>query len=130
MGKPDNPGVYAGAVVMALMAYPPEIVTQATDPRRGIQSTSKFLPSIAELTEACEKRMASLRARWREVSNMKKFREVCYQPDEQERKRMKVKFESLSAEVAKAADPVPDKIRKTVEQSLEALQEARQTKPL
>ena len=95
MGKPDNPEVYAGAVVMALMAYPPEIVTQATDPRRGIQSTSKFLPSIAELMEACERRMTPLCVRWGEIKKMKEDHEVFPQPDVQERERMKDKFSKL-----------------------------------
>lgn len=40
-----------------LSAYPEDIAIEVTDPRAGIASRSKFLPTLSEVRDACEKAM-------------------------------------------------------------------------
>ncbi len=73
-GKPADPQVYVAAITAVLARYPNEIVRQVTDPVNGLPASCKFLPSIAELTEACGKLMAPFRAEYRElVQNQKQM---------------------------------------------------------
>jgi len=46
--------MYAAAVAAVLSRYPPFVTDYVADPRVGIASRSKFLPSVAEICEACE----------------------------------------------------------------------------
>lgn len=64
-GKPSDPEVYISAIASALANYPEEIVSRVTDPRTGVQRKNKFLPSVAEIIEACEEEMRPIRAQWR-----------------------------------------------------------------
>jgi hypothetical protein len=41
--------------------YPDDVIVYVTDPRTGIQRTSTFPPSIAEIVAACDARVAWLR---------------------------------------------------------------------
>lgn len=50
----------------ALLAeYPREVVEVVCDPRRGLATRCKFIPTIAELTEALESEMEPHRQEWR-----------------------------------------------------------------
>ena len=49
-----DPEIYAGAMASVLMEYPIEIVEHVMDPRTGIPRKLKWLPSIAEVSDACE----------------------------------------------------------------------------
>ena len=51
-----NPEVYCAAVASVLSEYKPVVVDYVTDPRTGIPSDQKFLPSVAEVREACNRR--------------------------------------------------------------------------
>lgn len=52
-----DPQVYTSAVAAVLGdGYSREVVDYVTDPRTGLPSTQKFLPSVAEVREACENR--------------------------------------------------------------------------
>lgn len=53
--------VYGQAVQMVLSDYPASVVFRVTDPRLGISAKIKWLPSIAEIKEACEAEMKPLR---------------------------------------------------------------------
>jgi hypothetical protein len=44
-------------VAAILAEYPPEIVDFVCDPRTGLPRRLKWLPTIAEIVEACERRM-------------------------------------------------------------------------
>jgi hypothetical protein len=63
---PNRPREYTAAVVSLLAEYPQEIVDAVCDPRSGVATGCKFLPTIAELTEALEAEMAPHRRAWRE----------------------------------------------------------------
>ena len=49
-----NPEIYAAALTSVLCCYSEEIVRHVTDPRTGIASRDKWLPSIAEVRAACD----------------------------------------------------------------------------
>ncbi len=59
----SDPEIFTRGVVAVLMDYPEEIVRRITDPRGGIPSRLKWLPTIAEVKEACETEMAPVRRR-------------------------------------------------------------------
>jgi hypothetical protein len=49
----NDPEVYVAAVVAVLTRYLPEVAIAVTEPATGLPSKAKWLPSIAELVEAC-----------------------------------------------------------------------------
>lgn len=53
-GDASDPEVYVSAVVAVLSDYAPGIVQAVVDPRSGLPSTLKWLPSIAEIKQACD----------------------------------------------------------------------------
>jgi hypothetical protein len=54
----NDPETFIAAAAAMLARYPTEIVIAVTDPVCGLASTNKWLPSIAEVREACEQAMA------------------------------------------------------------------------
>lgn len=53
----NDPEIYARAVVAVLMRFPESVVIAITEPATGLPAKLKWLPSIAEIVEACEDRM-------------------------------------------------------------------------
>lgn len=53
----EDPALFIRAAATVLSAYPEKIVRRVTHPAYGIPSRLKFLPSIAEIREACEEAM-------------------------------------------------------------------------
>jgi hypothetical protein len=49
-----DPDTYAAAISAVLAEYPESVVRYVTDPRTGIPRKLKFLPSVAEVAEACD----------------------------------------------------------------------------
>jgi len=102
-----NPEVYSSAVSAVLAdGYSREIVDYVTDPRTGLPSRNKFLPSVAEVREACDERaahidrikryetltpvppppmMESIRARSRRTSGTSQFSIRCATPNWRQR---------------------------------------------
>ena len=60
-GDAADPDTYAAAIAAVLSEYPPEIIRRATDPRIGIASKSKWLPTVAHVKEFCESEFAPVR---------------------------------------------------------------------
>lgn len=52
----SDPEIYAAAVVSVLCRFHPDVVAAVTEPATGLPATCKFLPSIAEIAEACRTR--------------------------------------------------------------------------
>jgi hypothetical protein len=55
-----DPVAYAAAMIAVLSDYSLDVVDHVTDPRTGLPQTSKWLPSVAEVKEACESRVAAM----------------------------------------------------------------------
>lgn len=53
-GDANDPEIYAMAIAAVLAEYPAEVIKAVTDPRKGLPRKLKWLPSVAELAEACD----------------------------------------------------------------------------
>ena len=59
-GDANDPDTYCTAVAAVLTGFPQHVVEYVTDPRTGIPGTEQWLPSVAEVKQACIKRQAYL----------------------------------------------------------------------
>ncbi len=50
----SDPEIYAAATAAVLSEYSREVVDYVTDPRTGLPSRLKWLPSVFEVREACD----------------------------------------------------------------------------
>jgi hypothetical protein len=53
-GDANDPEIYAAAIAATLSDFTREVVDYAVDPRTGIASKVKFLPTVAEVREFCQ----------------------------------------------------------------------------
>ncbi len=53
-GDANDPETYTMAVTAILAEYEEAIIQRVTDPRTGIARTSKWMPNVAEVSEACD----------------------------------------------------------------------------
>ena len=56
--RPPEPETYAGAIGATLAQYPPAVVADCADPRIGLARKLRFPPTVAEIVEWCDARMA------------------------------------------------------------------------
>lgn len=56
----SDPDGYLTSLGLVLEQYPDNVITYITDPRTGVQRHLKWPPTIAEITEACDQRVAEL----------------------------------------------------------------------
>jgi hypothetical protein len=59
-GDVGDPEIYQRAVVAVLARYPESVVIAVTEPATGIPSKLKWLPTIAEIVEACDAQMGPI----------------------------------------------------------------------
>lgn len=74
-GEANDPAVYVSGIAAVLARYPTDLMARVSDPRVGLPSKLKWLPSISEVTVACEelaqeerearKRASDLAEQWR-----------------------------------------------------------------
>jgi len=50
-----DPEVFVAAVAAVFSHYPPEIAQRVADPVSGLPAKSKWIPSVAEVREACDR---------------------------------------------------------------------------
>jgi hypothetical protein len=62
-GDANDPEVYVGAITLLLSTYPEDIINSVTHPVHGLPSRLKWMPSVAEVREACEEIMGPRRER-------------------------------------------------------------------
>lgn len=62
-GDANDPEIYTAAIAATLADFPPEVQDFVTDPRTGLPSRLKWLPTVAEVREACENSASYIRAR-------------------------------------------------------------------
>ena len=55
-----DPESFVAQLGIVLGGYSDDVVNYVTDPRTGIQRSSKWPPSIAEVVDACEQRKSAL----------------------------------------------------------------------
>lgn len=102
-GDAHDPKVYVTAVIAVLSDYTQDIVDRVTDPRDGIPSKIKWLPTIAEIKGACEQIAGPRRrnAEWNEQSQ----RQLAERKALEDR-RPKQTYEEFKAEMAARGMPV------------------------
>lgn len=111
-GKPSDPETYIAAIVAVLHEYPHEIVSRVCSPVHGVARKVRFLPTIAEITDALEVEMVPHRRQWREYqlakeAAEKRARDARALTDAQAEARVVEGFQKLSAELGAGVDPVP-----------------------
>jgi hypothetical protein len=62
-GEANDPETYTMAIAATLAEYPSEVMQHVTDPRTGLPAKCKWLPSVAEVREACEDHWKYVKAR-------------------------------------------------------------------
>ena len=95
LGKATNPEIYIAAVTALLADYPASVIAAVTHPVTGLPRKCKFLPSIAELSEALDSELA------REIRESKPPQK-CEERKEisaEERARVLEKMKKLSSEL-------------------------------
>jgi hypothetical protein len=60
-GEAANPEIYTDSVISVLSCYSADVIRRVVDPRSGLPSRLKWLPTIAEIKEACDAEMAPIR---------------------------------------------------------------------
>jgi hypothetical protein len=95
----SDPEIYGLALAAVLADYPREVIAYVTDPRTGIARRLKWLPSIAEVIEACEAQMAPLR-RLR-AAEAQRNTDPIYVGNPEERARIADRFKDLGATLRK-----------------------------
>jgi hypothetical protein len=83
-GDAEDPETYATAVAAVLSTYPPDIVKRVTDPRIGVPGKSKFLPTVSEVREECERLAIEQAARVRRDEQV--ARQLAERKDDDERR--------------------------------------------
>ena len=63
----NDPEIYVAAVTAILSEYPDSVIETVTDPRTGLPSKIKWLPTVAEVKAECESHM--YRVRYQEAWN-------------------------------------------------------------
>jgi len=63
----NDPEIYVAAVTAILSEYPDSVIETVTDPRTGLPSKIKWLPTVAEVKSECESHM--YRVRYQEAWN-------------------------------------------------------------
>jgi hypothetical protein len=80
--------MYGAALQAVLGEYPRDVVEFVTDPRTGIAARLKWLPSIAEVHEACREHRAELAAKNKRAGDIEK--QFAYRDEYEARLRSRV----------------------------------------
>jgi regulator of protease activity HflC (stomatin/prohibitin superfamily) len=83
-----------------LASFPQDIVQAVTDPVRGIASEQNWVPTLAELRHACEKRMEPIRQKAKREAELRRTQAVLAAPaaaTAEERERAVAKWEAEKA---------------------------------
>jgi hypothetical protein len=128
-----DPEVYAAAVVAVLARWPVDVVTSVTEPATGLPSKCKWLPSIAEITEACEESYEPTKARIDRERTMKAL--AAPEPRRPAEAELDAQFERLGLAHLRPGGKVPMRSRHSADERRQAqaildryAAEARQTK--
>lgn len=60
--RPPEPETYAGALGATLAQYPEHVVRECVDPRIGLVRKLKFPPTVSEIVDWCDARVAHYKA--------------------------------------------------------------------
>jgi len=107
----EDPALFIRAAATVLAGYPEKIVRRVTHPAYGIPSRLKFLPSIAEIRDACEEAMKPVYAAEREERLRAKNAVLLAPPvvtAEQRARATERWFNEIRPTMAAADKPLPE----------------------
>jgi len=109
-GDANDPEVYTAGVIAVLSSYPMEVVRLVCDPRSGLPSKVKWLPTIAEIRDECEAWHAPMRRAVAREENIKQQLEERERLEAEQARRPT--FEELQAKYGKTwgLNPRPEEI--------------------
>ena len=94
-GDANDPETYVAAITATLARYPEQVITAVTHPSTGIIVEVKWLPSVMEVREACEREMLPIKtklARAQRIAEQMEARRI-----EDEQKAAKPSYDQLKA---------------------------------
>lgn len=98
--KVGDPEVFAAGLVAVMSLYPAHVLREVVSPTDGLPTRMTFLPSIAEVKQACEAVCIRLAAHARAAQQPKPDRAPETTPEQRE--RMIQRYAELRASMAKA----------------------------
>jgi hypothetical protein len=101
-GEAADPEVFVSSVAAVLARYPDDIVRAVTDPFNGLPSEGDWLPTIREVREACERRMAPIYREQKRAQIAQEARRMIEAPRDPEeiRERAVGRWERLRADIS------------------------------
>ena len=102
----SDPEGYIDSLNLVLGQYPNDVIKYVSDPRTGVQRGCKWPPTIAEIIEACEKRIAEL-ARLHRLQNWGKSDAPAIEAPREERPTLEEMKEKYGEEWGLTPDPRP-----------------------
>lgn len=94
-----DPEVFAAGMIAVMGLYPANVLREVVSPTVGIPRRLKFLPSIAEVSEACEAICVRIATEERKAAQPEPDRAPETTPEQ--RARMRDRFASLMADLNK-----------------------------
>lgn len=112
-GEANDPDIYAGAVALMLTQYPVSVVLDVTSPLTGIAAKSIWLPSVAEVREACEEAMGPIdrQREQRRVEREQFESRTALDIPAEERERVRAGLQELSDRLNKEASDRDQEMR-------------------
>jgi hypothetical protein len=105
-GEAADPKIYVAAIAAVLSHYDEDVVRDVTDPMKGLPGAVKWLPTVAEVRQACEDRLKPMRDAMarekREADTRLLLTPPTASPEERERA-----FERWERDMRPAMQPVP-----------------------
>jgi hypothetical protein len=125
----DDPDVYLAAVMRVLMAYPEEVMRAVADPLTGVAGEQTFLPSIAELRAALDRRYQPILTKQRIEEKIARTRRIIDEapdrPTAGQRTRAVDRWEHTKAELRGGVARSHEETRRDAEERLRELYHAR-----
>ena len=117
-------GGYLGMLAATLLQYPTCVATRCADPIKGVASTTRFKPTVADLTAWCERELEGLRTivdRDDRIRHTRDQRKVETPPPTQtDKERVAAKLaDTLDALGAAGGRKTEAEVRREAEQTLE-----------
>jgi hypothetical protein len=80
-GDANDPDTYVRVIAAVLTCYPVEIMKEVSDPRWGIATKIKWLPTLYDVKDACEAAMQPVYRREREAAHAAERRQRLSAPN-------------------------------------------------
>lgn len=105
-GEANDPEIFVASVAAVLGDYPASVVERVTDPRTGLARRCNFIPTIKEISDACDLEMEPLRRRLTSQKRQAaRDQDARAQLDPEAEARVRDGFEQLARVLKSMNDP-------------------------